>query len=212
MHQESSYYTTISGLFIAVLLISNITSTKIVDLGILWWFPIVFDGGTLLFPLSYIFADILTEVYGYKRARQTIWLGFLSAGLMSLCIWFIGILPPAADRGLQQEYLHILWYAPRIVLASLIAYLIGELSNARIMATMKQLTKWKHFWLRALWSTVIGQGLDTVIFVLVAFRGILPNSVLIAIIITNYIFKLLIEVVCLPITYHVVGALKRVET
>lgn len=205
------YLLPITALFITVLLVSNITSTKIVDLSFRW-LPIIFDGGTLLFPLSYIFGDILTEVYGYKQSRKVIWLWFASAALMSLCIMAIGALPAASDRPFQADYMNILGYTPRIVIASLIAYRAGEFSNSYILAKMKIRTKGKLFWARAIWSTVVGQAIDTVGFVLIAFGWVLPWSVIRAIIITNYIFKLLIEVVLLPVTYKIVQYIKKGES
>ena len=200
----------ITAFFITVLLVSNITSTKIVDLSFRW-LPIIFDGGTLLFPLSYIFGDILTEVYGYKQSRKVIWLGFASAALMSLCIMAIGGLPAASDRPFQTDYMNILGYAPRIVIASLIAYRAGEFSNSFILAKMKVWTKGKLFGVRALGSTIVGQGIDTIGFVVIAFAGTLPRSIIRTIVITNYIFKLLIEIILLPVTYRIVNYLKKSE-
>lgn len=204
------YLLPITALFITVLLVSNITSTKIVDLSF-QWLPIIFDGWTLLFPLSYIFGDILTEVYGYKQSRKIIWLWFASAALMSLCIMAIGALPAASDRPFQADYMNILGYAPRIVIASLIAYRAGEFSNSYILAKMKIWTKGKLFWVRAIWSTVVGQAIDTVGFVFIAFRGVLPGSVIRIIILTNYVFKILIEIILLPITYKLVNYIKKNE-
>lgn len=205
------YFTLIAGLFITVLLTSNITSTKIVDLSI-GRLPIIFDGGTLLFPLSYIFGDILTEVYGYKNSRKIIWLGFWAAALMSLCIYFVGALPAASDRPFQQDYMNILWYTPRIIIASLIAYRAGEFSNSFILAKMKIWTKGSKFRTRALGSTIVGQAIDTTLFTVIAFYGFLPNAVLISIWLSNYIFKILIEVVLLPLTYKITWFLKKAES
>src|SRR3989338_3994115 len=165
------YLDIITALFVAVLLISNIASTKIVDLK---WF--VFDGGTLLFPLSYIFGDILTEVYGYKRARGVIWLGFFMALLMSIVFIVIGKLPPASDWGNQAAYDAILGLTPRIVLASLVAYLCGSFSNSFILSKMKIWTQGKMLWARTIGSTVVGEFVDSTIFIMIAFFGILPNS------------------------------------
>jgi len=204
------YLLPITAFFITILLVSNITSTKIVDLSFRW-IPIIFDGGTLLFPLSYIFGDILTEVYGYKQSRKVIWLGFAAAAVMSLCIMAIGALPPASDRPFQADYMNILWYTPRIVVASLIAYRAGEFSNSYILAKMKIRTKGKLFGVRAIGSTIVGQGIDTMLFVLVAFAGTLPRAIIRAIVITNYIFKIWIEVILLPITYRIVQYLKKTE-
>lgn len=210
-HKQFKYLLPITWFFVAVLLISNITSTKIIDLWVIWWLPIIFDWWTLLFPLSYIFCDILTEVYGFRQSRKVIWIGFWAATLMSLSIWLIWALPPSADRWYQEAYMAVLWYAPRIVLASLIAYLVGEFFNAITLAKMKLWTQGKHFRARAIGSTVVWQGLDTVIFVVIAFWGTLPLAIILSIILTNYIFKLLVEVVLLPLTYYITGKLKSLE-
>ncbi len=204
------YLLPITAFFITILLVSNITSTKIVDLSFRW-LPIIFDGGTLLFPLSYIFGDILTEVYGYKQSRKVIRLWFASAALMALCIMLIGALPAASDRPFQADYMNILGYTRRIVVASLIAYRVGEFSNSYILAKMKIWTKGKFFGARAIGSTVVGQGIDTMVFVLIAFAGTLPRAIIRAIVITNYIFKVWIEIVLLPLTYRIVRYLKKTE-
>ena len=183
------YYAFITGIFVAVLLISNTTSTKILQLG-----PFTFDGGTLLFPLAYIFGDILTEVYGYAKARRVIWTGFIAAALMAVCYFVIGMLPAAAEWGLQDSYMNILGVVPRIVLASLIAYFAGEFSNSYILAKMKIWTKGKALWTRTIGSTIVGEGIDTTLFCLIAFLGVLPTNLLITVIISNYVFKTLIEI------------------
>ena len=206
MHKNFKYLTTISVFFVSVLLISNIASTKIVDFG---WFT--FDGGTLLFPLSYIFGDILTEVYGYKRSRSVIWLGFFSALMMSIIFIVVGKLPSAPGWNNQVAYDAILGLTPRIVLASLLAYTCGEFSNSYILAKMKIWTKGKWLWTRTIGSTVVGELIDSTLFIFIAFFGILPNSLLITLIISNYIFKTGIEVLFTPITYKVVGFLKKKE-
>lgn len=197
---------TITVLFVAVLLISNIASSKITTLG---WFT--FDAGTLLFPLSYIFGDILTEVYGYKRSRKTIWLGFVCAALMSVVLIIVGMLPAAADWGNQDAYDKILGLTPRIVLASLIAFWCGSFSNSFILAKIKVLTAGKWLWLRTIGSTIVGELIDSALFVVVAFAGLMPTAALITIIISNYLFKTGVEVLFTPVTYKVVGWLKRKE-
>jgi len=194
------------GLFVAVLLISNVASTKIVSFG-----AITFDGGTILFPLVYILGDVFTEVYGYRAARRVIWVGFTCALLMSLVFIVVGMMPAATDWAHQDAYDAILGLTPRIVLASLAAYLVGEFANSGIMAKMKVATKGRFLWTRTIGSTIVGQGLDTVFFVLVAFAGILPGSVLWSIIITNYIFKVGIEVVLTPVTYRGIKYVKERE-
>lgn len=196
----------VTGAFVAVLLISNVASSKILVLG-----PFTFDGGTILFPLSYIFGDILTEVYGYVRSRIVIWTGFGAAALMSLVFWIVGALPPAPGWENQAAYEAILGLTPRIVLASLIAYFAGEFSNSFTLAKMKILTNGRWLWTRTIGSTLTGQGVDTALFVLIAFLGILEPTLLWSVIISNYVFKVGVEALATPLTYWVVNTLKRVE-
>jgi len=206
MEKNYKYLGAISVFFVSVLLISNVASSKIVDLK---W--LVFDGGTLLFPLSYIFGDILTEVYGYKKSRQIIWLGFFMALLMSVIFIIVGKLPPAADWMNQDAYDKILGLTPRIVSASLIAYFFGEFSNSYILAKMKILTKGKWLWTRTIGSTLVGELVDSALFILIAFVGILPGSLLLTLIVSNYVFKTAVEILFTPVTYKVVGFLKKKE-
>jgi hypothetical protein len=206
MQKSFKHIDSITALFVAVILISNVASTKILDLG---WF--VFDGGTLLFPVSYIFGDILTEVYGYKRSRKVIWLGFFSAFLMSATFMVVGKLPAAGEWQLQEAYDAILGLTPRIVVASLIAFLAGEFSNSYVLAKLKILTEGRHLWIRTIGSTAVGQAVDTMLFVGVAFWGIHSGGLLVSIIISNYVFKCGIEAALTPVTYRVVGWLKREE-
>lgn len=206
MHKNYKYLGTISVFFVSVLLISNVASTKIVDFG---WFT--FDGGTLLFPLSYIFGDILTEVYGYKNSRRVIWLGFFSALMMSIIFIVIGKLPAAPGWNNQAAYDAILGLTPRLVIASLIAYASGEFSNSYVLAKMKIFTHGRWLWTRTIGSTIVGELIDSVLFVTIAFFGILPNSLLLTVIISNYIFKTGVEVLFTPATYKVVGFLKKRE-
>jgi uncharacterized integral membrane protein (TIGR00697 family) len=200
------YFDLIMAVFVSVLLISNIASTKIL---VLWEFT--FDGGTLLFPLIYIFGDILTEVYGFARSRRVIWTGLFAALLMSVVLMAVQALPPAPDWPNQQAFEAVLGLTPRIVIASLLAYFAGEFSNSVILAKMKVATKGRLLWLRTIGSTVFGEGIDTVIFCMVAFYGIFPSEVLWAIILSNYVFKVGIEVLFTPVTYRLVGFLKRAE-
>lgn len=209
---ETRFFAIITGLFVAVLLISNAASTKIVDLEIVYvGVHFVFDGGTLLFPLSYIFGDILTEVYGYRKARQVIWTGFFSAALMSAVFAVVGFLPPAKGWENQAAYDAILGIVPRIVIASLIAYFAGEFSNSFVLAKMKIITKGKRLWARTIGSTVVGEGVDTALFATIAFYGTLPAEIFIALVASNYVFKVGIEVVFTPLTYKIVNFLKRAE-
>ncbi len=205
-NKNLKYFDIIMAIFVAVLLISNIASTKILTL---WKFT--FDGGTLLFPLSYIFGDILTEVYGYKRSRRVIWVGFFCAGLMSLVLMVVTVLPAANDWPFQEAFKNILGLTPRIVLASLIAYFAGEFSNSYLLAKLKIKTKGKFLWFRTISSTLLGEGIDTILFVFIAFWGILPMILLIPILISNYIFKCGVEILFTPATYKAVKFLKKKE-
>ncbi len=206
MNKNFKYLNVISVFFVSVLLISNVASTKIIDLK---WF--VFDGGTLLFPLSYIFGDVLTEVYGYKRSRSVIWLGFFMALMMSIIFIVVGKLPAASGWDNQSAYDVILGLTPRIVCASLIAYFFGEFSNSFVLAKMKIITRGRWLWTRTIGSTLVGELVDSVIFIIIAFFGILPNSLLVTLIISNYLFKTGVEILFTPITYKVVKFLKKEE-
>ena len=200
------FFDALVALFVAVLLISNIASTKILTL---WKFT--FDGGTILFPLSYIFGDILTEVYGFRRSRKVIWLGFFSALLMALVLYIVQVLPPASDWPNQQAFESLLGFVPRIVVASLIAYFAGEFSNSITLSLLKIRTKGKFLWIRTIFSTIIGEGIDTIVFCMIAFYGTLPGKVLWAVIISNYIFKCSVEILFTPLTYKLVHFLKKKE-
>ncbi|MEM7064338.1 MAG: queuosine precursor transporter [Cyanobacteria bacterium P01_B01_bin.77] len=197
---------TITALFVTVLLISNVASTKIVDFGFF-----TFDGGTLLFPLSYIFGDVLTEVYGYARSRKVIWTGFMAALVMAVTFMVVGALPAAPEWTYQEAYDQILGLTPRIVTASLIAYVVGEFSNSFILAKLKVATQGRQLWMRTISSTLVGQVLDTALFIAIAFWGLFPPGLMATLIVSNYIFKCGIEILFTPITYWLTGWLKRQE-
>jgi len=200
------YIDLITAAFASVLILSNIASTKIASIS-----GISFDGGTILFPLAYIFGDILTEVYGFARARRVIWIGFLMNILMVATFYVVGMLPADPVWGLQESYTNILGVVPRIVLASLAAYLCGEFLNSFVLAKLKIRTGGKHFWQRAIGSTVVGQLFDTTIFLVIAFANILPWDLIWTIWYVNVAFKIIVEIVLLPITYRVVAYLKNKE-
>lgn len=203
---RQKYLDVIAGLFVAVLLISNVASTKIVALG-----PFVFDGGTLLFPLSYIFGDVLTEVYGYRRSRRVIWTGLAVNLLMVFVFWVIALLPSGPDWHMQQAFVGILLATPRIVLASTIAYFSGEFTNSYLLSRMKIASRGRQLWKRTIGSTLAGELVDTILFVIIAFVGTMPGNVILAIIISNYLLKVGIEVLNTPITYKIVSFLKHQE-
>jgi len=204
--REYRYFSYVMAIFVAVLLISNIASSKILDLG-----PFTFDGGTLLFPISYIFGDILTEVYGYRRSREVIWTGFGCALLMAVTLAVVGWLPPNPGWPHQEAYEAILGATPRIVAGSLIAYFAGEFSNSYTLAKMKILTRGRWLWTRTIGSTLVGEAVDTLLFVLIAFGGLLPGGLLLSIIVSNYLFKTGMEIVATPATYAIVRWLKAAE-
>ena len=196
----------ITAVFVTVLIVSNVASTKILVFG-----PFTFDGGTLLFPLSYIFGDVLTEVYGYRRSRRVIWTGFACLLLTAVTLAVVDVLPAAADWELQPAFHAILGPVTRIVVGSLAAYWAGEFVNAYIMAKLKVRTGGRWLWLRTIGSTLFGEGVDTVVFLAVAFVGVLPNDLLWVILVSNYVFKVGIETLFTPMTYWVVNSLKRAE-
>lgn len=215
--RQYRYYDLIMALFVTVILLSNLlSSAKIIDLGIfLGPLALVFDAGTLVFPISYIFGDILTEVYGYKRSRRVIWMGFFATALMGFFIWLTGILPGEqswqAYAG-QSAYDAILGGISGLVIASLIAYWLGEFSNSYVLAKMKVATDGRWLWSRTIGSTLVGQLLDTTVFFLIAtVLGVFPIEILVSLIVTNYIFKVGLEIILTPFTIRIVGTLKQVE-
>jgi uncharacterized integral membrane protein (TIGR00697 family) len=221
MTRSYRYYDLIMALFVAVLLISNIASSaKIVDWGVT--LPLVnlllaFDGGTLLFPISYIFGDVLTEVYGYSRGRRVIWAGFAMAGLMSATLWLVGRMPGEATWQAsvgQSAFDAVLGGVTGggIIVASLAAYFAGEFSNSYVLARMKVLTRGRWLWTRTIGSTLVGEGIDSTLFVTIACAfGVFPWATALSIIVANYIFKVGIEVIFTPITYRIVAVLKKAE-
>jgi uncharacterized integral membrane protein (TIGR00697 family) len=195
-----------SGIFTGVLILSNILASKMVQLG-----PFIFDGGTLLFPISYIFGDVLTEVYGYKQSRKVIWTGFAMLILLTTNIWIIGALPAEPSWGLQDAFDSVLLLMPRIALASILGYFAGEYSNAVVLSRLKVKTGGKHLWIRTITSTLLGEGIDSFLFVAIAFAGVYSLHALVIMALSNYLFKTVIEVCFTPVTYAVVHYTKRVE-
>lgn len=204
-------------LFVTVLLLSNLlSSAKIIDLKTsVFGIPLLFDAGTLVFPISYIFGDILTEVYGYRRSRRVIWMGFGAMALMAFFIWLTGILPGESaweEYAGQTAYNSILGGITGLFVASIIAYWVGEFANSFVMAKMKIASMGRLVWLRTIASTIIGQGLDTTIFFLIATAlGVFPVGLLISLIVTNYVLKVGIEVIFTPVTLIAIKSLKSTE-
>ncbi|MCI9886940.1 queuosine precursor transporter [Micrococcales bacterium 31B] len=207
-------YDIIVALFCGILIISNISATKLIQFGDfdLGWFGqgIVTDGGGLLFPLAYVLGDVLSEVYGLKAARRAIITGFALSILASLSFWLV-IQAPAIDPAVQSSFEMILGFVPRIVLASMAGYLVGQFLNAFVLVKMKERAGEQKLWARLVGSTVVGEFFDTMIFCLVAFGGTIDTATMINYIIVGYLYKCLVEFVFLPVTYLVIGAIKRRE-
>ncbi|MCW5851896.1 MAG: queuosine precursor transporter [Anaerolineae bacterium] len=204
--QHSTWFVAVVALFITSLLIANIIAVKLVTL-----FGFVLPAAVIIFPISYILGDVLTEVYGYRRARQVIWLAFACNLLAVAAIWLSQVLPGAEIWDAQPAYERILGFTPRLLLASFCAYLVGEFANSFVLAKMKVLTEGRWLWSRTIASTLIGQGLDSLVFITIAFFGILPPPLLLTTIVTQWLFKTGYEVIATPLTYAVVNFLKRAE-
>ena len=206
MGKTFKYYDIILAVFAAILLISNLAGTKLIAFG-----PIITDGGAILFPISYILGDVLTEIYGYKYARRAIWVGLGVMLLAVLCFTIVCYMPPAPEYAAQASYEAVLGFFPRIVAASLAAFLTGSFLNSFVLAKLKVKTKGKKLWLRLIGSTVVGELCDTVVFAFVAFGGILQGMNMLTYILIGWIFKTVVEIVFLPITYRVIDKMKQVE-
>jgi queuosine precursor transporter len=199
----------LSALFVTVLLTSNLIAVKLVAFG-----PITVPAAVIVFPLSYLFGDVLTEVYGYAVTRRVIWLGFACNLLFVLFIAAAGLLPGAPgawDNNAQSAYARILGFAPRLLAASFVAYVAGEFLNSFLMAKLKIATQGRWLWTRTIGSTLIGQGVDSAIFITGAFWGVLPGGLLLSAILSQWAFKTAYEIVATPLTYAIVSYLKRRE-
>ena len=215
IHKTYRYLTFVTAIFVTVLIISNIIAVKLVSI-----FGLILPAAVILFPISYIFGDILTEVYGYANARRVIWTGFFCNLLAVFAIWIGSILPAASfwsagsfstPETAQQAYAAILGFTPRLLVASFIAYLVGEFLNSYVLAKLKLTTKGRFLWIRTIGSTIIGEGADSAIFISIAFWSILPGSALITTIFSQWLFKVAYETVATPLTYLVVNFLKKKE-
>lgn len=211
------HFDIVVAVFVTTLILSNIlSSAKIIDLGIaLGPIDLIFDAGTILFPISYIFGDILTEVYGYARSRRVIWIGFAMMALTGASIWLTGLLPAESTWSQSvgaDAYQAVLGGVPGLLTASLAAYWIGEFANSYVLARMKLATGGRWVWSRTISSTLVGQMLDTTVFVGIAtVLGVFPPEIALPLIATNYIFKVAIEVVFTPLTLRIIRALKHSE-
>jgi uncharacterized integral membrane protein (TIGR00697 family) len=199
----------LSALFVTVLLTSNLIAVKLVAFG-----PLTLPAAVIVFPLSYLFGDVLTEVYGYAVTRRVIWLGFGCNLIFVLFILAAGALPGAAgawDGAAQSAFDRILGFAPRLLAASFVAYVVGEFVNSFVMARLKIATQGRWLWTRTIGSTLVGQGLDSAIFIVGAFAGVLPGGILLRTILYQWGFKTAYEIVATPLTYALVNFLKRQE-
>jgi queuosine precursor transporter len=195
-----------AALFVTCLLTANTIATKLIVVG-----GVVLTAGIVIFPISYVIGDVLTEVWGYGAARRVIWLGFACNALMVAVIWLGGQLPPAPFWTGDAAYAEILGHTPRIVAASFVAYLVGEFANSFVLAKLKIATRGRWLWLRTIGSTVVGQALDSGVFVTLAFAGTVPLGVLTEIIGGQWVFKALYEAAATPLTYAAVAWLKARE-
>ena len=191
----SQWFVVVVAVFITCLITANITAVKLVSI-----FGLILPAGVIVFPISYIVGDVLTEVYGFHRARRVIWLGFFCNLIAVLAIWIGGIMPAAPFWKAQGAYETIRGYTPRLLTSSFLAYLVGEFANAIVLAKMKVATNGRWLWSRTIGSTLVGQGLDSLVFVFVAFFGTIPLSGLIAAIIAQWLFKSIYEAAATPLT------------
>ena len=203
----SAIYVTIAAIFATTLVTSNIIAVKLIGIG-----GLVLPAAIIIFPISYIVGDILTEVYGYAAARRVIWLGFLCNVLAVAAISLSQALPAASFWSEDQAaYERILGYAPRLLAASFLAYLVGEFANSLVLAKLKLATQGRWLWLRTIASTLVGQGLDSLVFITLAFAGQMGGAVLVQTIVTQWLVKSAYEAAATPFTYAIVGFLKRLE-
>ncbi len=200
------YIDLLSAVFVTTLLVSNVVASKIGDFSS-YYMPV----GVVVFPLSYFLADILTEVYGFAVMRRTIWIGFF-CNLIAVTVYWIARHIPAAPFYQDQAAFDVIFGAtPRLLLASFIAYLFGSFSNAVILAKLKVKTNGKYLWIRTISSTIVGEGLDSAIFIAIAFSGVFPAAQVVALALTQWIFKCAFEILVTPLTYLIVSTLKKAE-
>lgn len=204
--QYSIWFILVVAIFITCLITANIVAVKLVDIA-----GLILPAGIVIFPISYIVGDVLTEIYGYRRARRVIWLGFFCNLVVVVGIVIGQVLPAATFWDGQVAYDRILGYTPRLLMASFIAFLVGEFANSYVLSRMKVLTQGRWLWTRTISSTIVGQGLDSVIFIFVAFWGTSPESALLSAMVTQWLFKVIYETAVTPLTYIVVNFIKRKE-
>ena len=202
----NSYFPIVSAVFVGLLIISNVGATKLISAG-----PLIVDGGAFLFPLVYITGDVLTEVYGFKAARRVILVGFAMAVLSALTFYLVQISPAAPGWENQSAFEATLGFVPRIVLASVCGFLLGQILNSWVLAKIKQRTKESSLWVRLIGSTAVGELADTLVFCTIAFYGVITGADFVNYVIVGYLYKTLLEVVLLPVTYRVIAKVKASE-
>ncbi|MSS83944.1 queuosine precursor transporter [Actinomycetaceae bacterium WB03_NA08] len=192
--------------FVAFLLIANVAATKLFSIG-----SLIFDGGAVLFPLTYVLGDVLAEVYGFARARRVIVIGFVMSAVASLTFFVVQLLPPAPGYENQEAFEAILGFVPRIVLASLVAYLVGQLLNAYVLVSIKKRWGERRLWVRLLGSSIVGEAADTAIFCTIAFYGVLTGWDFVNYLVVGYAYKMLVEILFLPLLYPAIAAVRKRE-
>ena len=212
--RQYRYYEFVMAAFVTVLICSNLIGpAKIAHVTLPVIGDVIFGAGVLFFPISYVFGDVLTEVYGYARSRRVIWAGFGALAFAALMAAVVVALPPAADWKNQPAYEIAFGSTWRIALASMIAYFVGEFVNSFTLAKMKIMTEGRWLWSRFVGSTIFGEGVDSLIFYPLAFygTGIIPDALLPRVMLSQFIAKVAVEIAFLPVTYRIVGFLKRAE-
>jgi queuosine precursor transporter len=203
---EYKYYDLLVHAFVVILLVSNLVAQKITKIG-----PFTLSGAQLLFPITYIFGDVFTEVYGYAGSRRAIWIGFFASSLLAIMGLITVALPPAPGWNDQEMFAKFLGFVPRLVIASLLAYWCGEFANSFVMSKLKVVTGGRFLWVRTIGSTVVGQLVDSFVVMFLVFYGLQPLRVIFALIFSGYIAKVAYEAAATPVTYWVVNTLKRGE-
>jgi len=210
--RQLRYYDFAMAAFAVILVCSNLIGAgKQATFSLPGYGPVIFGAGILFFPLGYVLGDVMTEVYGYARARRVVWVGFVASAFAVGMAWVVVHMPPAPGWEGQATLAAVFDQAPRIFVASIIAFWAGEFANSFVLARMKVWTQGKHLWTRTIGSTMVGQGVDSLIFYPLAFLGVWETSRVLEVLVTNYLLKVLWEIVLTPVTYRVVAWFKRAE-
>ncbi len=204
-------YAVLASLFVSALLVSNIAATKLIAVGVGSW-TLIFDGGAILFPLTYVLGDALAELYGFARTRVVILLGLLVSVVASAVLLAVQFAPPAAEYAHQAAFEAVLGFVPRIVVASLVAYLVGQLLNAYVLVKIKARHVGSPLWIRLLGSSAVGEGADTLVFCTIAFAGVLTGPNFWNYVLVGYLYKMAVETLLLPVSYAVIARLRKLDS